>query len=82
MYDTLNIGPCRIDGRVESEASLVHPEIGAAPVHYLTLKVYLHLESMADNKRVTQSNRCTFSYESHADNYGLFSTYFITLEVK
>lgn len=50
MNNTLDIGPWGVDGRVEGEASLVDPEIGAAPVHYLTLKVYLHLESRADNK--------------------------------
>lgn len=50
MYDTLDIGPCSVDGGVEDEAGLVDPEIGAAPVYYLTLKVYLHLESRADNK--------------------------------
>ena len=49
MYDTLDIGPCSIDGGVEGETSLVDPEISAASVHNLTLKVYLHLESRPDN---------------------------------
>lgn len=45
MYDTLDIRPCGVDGGVEIEAGLVDAEVGAAPVDYLTLKVYLHLES-------------------------------------
>lgn len=49
MYDTVDIGPRSIDGRVEVEAGLVDPEISAAPVHHLTLTVYLHLESRAHN---------------------------------
>lgn len=49
MYDRLDIGPCSVDGGVEGEAGLVDPKIGAAPVDYLTLKVYLHLESRADD---------------------------------
>lgn len=49
MYDTLDIGPCSIDSRVEGETGLVDPEISAASVHNLALKVYLHLESRPDN---------------------------------
>lgn len=48
MYNTLDIGPCSIDGRVEDKASLVDPKVGASPVHYLTLKIYLHLECAED----------------------------------
>lgn len=47
VYDTLDIRTRGIDGRVEKKAGLVDPEIGAAPIHYLTLKVYLHLEFTA-----------------------------------
>lgn len=42
--DTLDVRPCSIDGGVESETGLVDPEVGAASVHYLAMKVYLHLE--------------------------------------
>lgn len=50
MNDTFHIRPCRIDGGVQSEAGLVDSQIGAAPVHDLTLKVYLHLRSEADDE--------------------------------
>lgn len=48
MYDTLDVGPRSIDGRVEGEAGLVEPEVSAAPIHDLSLEVYLHLESKAE----------------------------------
>lgn len=50
MYNTLDIGPSSKDGRVENEASLVDPEVGAAPVHDLTLEIYLHLECVQSTK--------------------------------
>ena len=43
--DALDIGPGGVDGRVESEASLVHPQVGASPVHYLPLHVDLDLDT-------------------------------------
>lgn len=45
MDNTLDVRPGSVDGRVENEAGLVDPEVGAAPVHNLTLNVDLHLES-------------------------------------
>lgn len=50
MYNRLDIGPCSKDGRVEDKASLVDPKVGASPVHYLTLEIYLHLERAVNNE--------------------------------
>lgn len=44
MYNTLDIGPCSIDGRVEHEAGLIDSQVGASSVYDLTLKVYLYLK--------------------------------------
>lgn len=57
MYDALDIRPCSVDGRVESKASLVDPEVGATPVHYLTLEVNLHLDTMAGSTGLTSTER-------------------------
>lgn len=43
VHDTLDIRPCGVNGRMKGEARLVDPKVCASSVHYLTLKVYLHL---------------------------------------
>ena len=50
VYDTLDVGPCSINGRVKSKTGLVDPEVCASSVHYLTLKVYLHLAVKSHDK--------------------------------
>lgn len=45
MHDALDVGPGRVDGGVEGEASLVYAQIRAASVYDLTLKVDLHLRT-------------------------------------
>lgn len=56
VYDTLDIRTRGVDGRVESETSLVDSKVGAAPVHYFTLEINLHLESTTDNRKVNHNN--------------------------
>lgn len=67
MYvnNTLHIRPGRVNGRVKSKASLVHPEVGAPPVHYLSLEVDLHLEDEAKkNKKKTKNITLFFASTS------------------
>lgn len=62
VHDALDVGPRGVDGAVEVEAGQVDPEVGASPVHYLTLKVDLHLEG--GNINVTlATDRRTLSRE-------------------
>lgn len=54
MHNALDVGPRSIDGRVQHEASLVHPQIGAASVHNLPLQVDLDLgRSYRDTRKLT-----------------------------
>ena len=40
--DALDVGPGLVDGAVQHEARLVHPEVGGALLHGLALHVHLH----------------------------------------
>ena len=44
VHDTPHVRACSIDGRVQCEASLVHTEVGAPTVHYVSLQVDFNLQ--------------------------------------